>query len=50
MKKQGQLFEITITAQRPYDAKLVSEQELDLIGVFLSEMLVEMLQHLDQEE
>lgn len=48
--KQNQILEVRITAQRPYDAKLVSEQELDLIGVFLSEMLVEMLQHLDQEE
>ena len=50
MKKTSKIIEISITAQRPYDAKLVSEQELDLIGVFLSEMLVDMLQHFDQEE
>lgn len=50
MKKPSQIIELTITTQCPPDAKLVSEQELNLIGVFLSEMLVEMLQHLDQEE
>jgi hypothetical protein len=50
VKNPKQIIELTITTQRPADAKAVPEQELELIGVFLSELLVEMLQHFDEEE
>lgn len=50
MKKPNQIIELTITTKRPADAKVIPEQELELIGVFLSELLVEMLQHFNEEE
>ncbi len=44
-----QVIEITIEARQPIDAKKVSEQEVQLIAMFLNELLVEMLEHLDKE-
>lgn len=45
-----QVIEITIEAHQPIDAKKVSEQEVQLISIFLNELLIEMLEHLEDKE
>jgi hypothetical protein len=45
-----QVIELSIEAHRPEHAKIVSEAELQVIGVFLTEFLIEMLAHLDQDK
>jgi hypothetical protein len=48
LKKQ--IIELSIKARLPEQVEIVTESELQVIGLFLTEMLVEMLQHLDQIE
>ena len=45
-----QIIEVSIEAHRPENAAIVSEVELNVISLFLTELLVEMLRHLDQDE
>jgi len=45
-----QIIEVSIEAHRPENAAIVSEAELKVISIFLTEFLVEMLQHLDQDK
>jgi hypothetical protein len=48
LKKQ--IIELSIEAYRPEYANIVSEAELQVIGLFLTEFLIEMLAHLDQDK
>jgi len=44
-----QIIEVSIVAHQPINAVKINEAELQLIGVFLSEILAEMLQYIGQD-